>query len=249
VSILLGIDEIEDWSTVVKYKLDHELLKIIDSLDLSVILVFRTEVLKRIRRQSVLYRYLSIIQYLEDITIPELKISQIFEITKGFLSTARPNNEWNLYPFSEDFIKLVASKTKRGGKFNLRIYLRTLSEILQKSLTWRRDTPLLDRQTFTMFDVKTVVNEAIIQEICKEKESAATDMEKARRFEIAALIAQRLLIMQNPPRTREELEALKAEYVRDLNITMPSDLEIIASVEDKHKREKLSQLIENIRMH
>lgn len=250
VAILLAIDEIEDWSTVVKYKLDYELLNIINSLNLSIILVFRTEVLKKIRRQSVLYRYLGIMQHLEDLNIPELKTPQILEITKGFLSTARPlNRELSLYPFTEDFLKHVSSKTKRGGKFNLRIYLRTLSEILQKSLAWKRDKPLLNDQTFLNFDVKSVIDETIIQEIRKEMESFALDVEKVRRFEVANLIAQRLLIMQNPPRTRDELEKLKAEYARNLNVNTPSDHEIIASVEDKHEREKLIMIIRNVEMH
>jgi hypothetical protein len=249
VSVLLSIDEAEDWTTIVKYKLDHELLSILNSLDLSVILVFRTEVMRRIRRQSVLYRYLGIIQHLEDMIIPELKIPQILEITKGCLSTARSNDEWSLHPFSEEFIKLIASKTKRGGKFNIRIYLRTLSDILQKSLSWKRDTPLLDGKIFNMFDVKSVINEAIIHEISKERGSTALDIEKVHRFEVASLIAQRLLIMQDPPHTRKQLEALKAQYARTLNSKIPSDLEIVASVEDKHQKEKLIRLIENARMY
>jgi hypothetical protein len=249
ISILLAIDEVEDWSTVVKHKLDLELLDMIISGSVSLVLVFRTEVMKRIRRQSVLYRYLSILQHLEDIPIPELKTPQIIEITKAVLSTARLKKEWTLYPFSENFVTALASKAKRGGKFNIRIYLRALTDILQKSLTWKRNVVELVEQTFITYDAKSVIDEVIIHEICKEKESAAMDEEKFRKFEVALAIAQRLLVMQNPPKDRLSLEALKAEFVRSFKAKTPSDMEIIASVDDKAQREKLQRLIEIARVH
>jgi len=74
----------------------------------------------------------------------------IEEVTAAVLATSR-GGRLDTFPCSQEFIVGLSERTKPHGEFNVRLYIRCLMDILQKSLEWERKdvllTPdLLDRQ-------------------------------------------------------------------------------------------------------
>jgi len=244
--IFLMIDEVEDWQVVVTRKLDRELLSILAREFPWVTLVFRTEVVDRLRsRPQIFQRYMAITQLLEDIVLPEPRKSSIVELTKTILSTARSEvAKAELFPFTEEFVNSIADKTKRGRRFNPRTYVRVLTTVLERSRNWQREETTLGKDMIDTDCVLRAVSDAILHETEREIETSHMDAGKAGKFAVAAVIAQRLLsgaILY----TRESVEKEKAEYASRLKVPAPSDFEILACA-DPVEREKLKEILDKI---
>jgi len=247
ICILLVIDEVEDWTAVVKRKLDFELLSMIAQKDISIILVFRTEVIQRLKRSPVaLKRYLAISEKLDEIEIPKPRRHEVIELSKGVLATVRPDAAMSLFPLSEEFAFSLAKTSVRGDMFNPRVFIRALCDILEKSLFWSRPTPELTEEFAGVEQVRTAVSEAIVKEVSRERETAEYDPKVVMKFAAAASIAHRLLT-GGLIRTREELEREKAECATNLGTATPSDMEILASVESDRAREELRRILEGLK--
>jgi len=244
-SIFLAIDEVEDWSVVTRNRLDVELLSMLSQRSLSIVLVFRTDVGRRIQRTSVLKRYLALSESFETIDYPALRMEQVTEMTKAVLSLARTTEENSLFPLTEGFVKELAKLTRRAKKFNARVYISALVELLQKSLDWKRDKVELTDSMLTIEDARTAVYEAIIREISRKKEVQILNHRASLKYAAALAIAYRLLAGPVPG-DRSSLESMKFEYARNLKTDCPSDMEILAAAEDPEKIEKLRKILEGL---
>lgn len=167
--LLLVFDEVEDWSVVVRQRIDDDIHDIVVDAEspLSVVLIFRSEVLRNIRSSTTLGTFMTIYDRLENLEMKQLKKEDIITLTAGILGTVR-EGETSIFPFTEGFIKKLASLTRRGGSFNIRAYLRALKMILTRSLKWKRRNPQL---TVAMLQEKRA--EAIIKEAVRAEEAEA----------------------------------------------------------------------------
>jgi len=178
--LLLVFDEVEDWSVVVREKIDDDIHDIVVDAEspLSVVLIFRSEVLRNIRSDTTLGTFMTIYDRLENIQMKQLDKEDIIALTAGILSTAR-EGEPKIFPCTEGFITKLASLAKRGGSFNVRTYLRALKRLLEESLEWKREKPQL---TADLLEQKKV--EAIIKEAVRAEEAEAFKFVPApKRFE------------------------------------------------------------------
>ncbi|MGF3572198.1 MAG: hypothetical protein ACQXXG_02075 [Candidatus Bathyarchaeia archaeon] len=160
--LLLVFDEVEDWSVVVRDRIDDDIHDIVVDAEspLSTILIFRTEVLRNIRSETTLGTFMTIYDRLENLTMKQLSKEDIIALTAGILSTVR-EGEPKIFPFTEGFIVKLASQTKRGGSFNVRTYLRALKMLLTESLEWKREKPLLTADLLEQKKVQDIIKEAV----------------------------------------------------------------------------------------
>ena len=161
-SLLLIFDEVEDWSEVVRKKIDDDLHDIVVDAEspMSLILIFRTEVLRKIRSNTTLGTFMTIYDRLENIKMAPLNMNDVISLTVGVLDTAR-EGQTGVFPLTEGFIKKLASLTKRGKAFNVRTYLRALKKSLSESLEWKREKPELTEDLLDRKNVDKIVKEAI----------------------------------------------------------------------------------------
>jgi hypothetical protein len=168
-SVFVVMDEVEDWSKITRGRIDmdiHEIMTDAQSI-ISLCMVFRSEVYKRIKSSPALERYNTIIDRFNNITLEDLNQKEIEELTMGVLSTVK-KGKLELFPCTSEFVAKLSSQTKRGGKFNIRQYIRTLMVILEQSLDWDRETPEL---TPEVLDTQT--SKSIIAGINKDEEKEA----------------------------------------------------------------------------
>ena len=169
VSGFVVIDEVEDWSKITRGRIDmdlHEIMTDAQSI-LSIVMIFRTEAYRRIKSAPALERYMTIVDRFQNISLEELTPQEIEELTKGILSTAR-QGQLELFPCTPEFVAKLASRTRRGGKFNIRQYIRTLMAILEQSLSWDRAQPELSQD---LLDTQTA--KSIIARISKDEQEKA----------------------------------------------------------------------------
>lgn len=242
--LLLVIDECENWRSVVKQGLDRELLSMAENDFPSIILIFRTLFPKSVRRGEVFGRYLALWEQLEYMNIPEPNVDQIIEITKGILLTSKLQMNKTLFPLTEDFAVALAQKTKRGRRFNVRLYIRALMEILEKSLTWERPTVELNKELLDLEWVRDTITDVLVSEMLKERETVYVTNKAFLRSIAAAEIAEHILNKGCPDKTR--LEGLKFSVAKKYNAPVPSNIEIIASVDELAYRRRLQHIIESI---
>lgn len=242
--LLLVIDECENWRSVVKHRLDRELLSMAENDFPSIILIFRTLFPKSVRRGEVFGRYLALWEQLEYINIPEPSVDQIIEITKGILLTSRSQMNKTLFPLTEDFVVALAQKTKRGRRFNVRLYIRALIEILEKSLSWERPTVELNKELLDLEWVKDTITDALVSEMLKERETVYVTNKAFLRSIAAAEIAELILNKGCPDKTY--LERIKFTVAKKYNAPVPSNIEIIASVDELPYRRRLQHIIESL---
>lgn len=152
------MDEIEDWSKVVKEKIDYDLhdLAVDAESPTSLVLAIRTETLNYLRSYSAMGRYLTIIDRFTDINLKNLSQKEIEELTAGILSTAR-NGKMTIFPCTPDFIAELAERSKRYEKFNIRQYIKLLIRILEWSLGWERENVQLTKDLFELAEVKEII--------------------------------------------------------------------------------------------
>jgi hypothetical protein len=166
--VFVVIDEVEDWSKVVKEKIDFEIHDIVADAEspISMVLIFRTEALE-LRSHSALGRYFTIIDRFTDISLKELSLKEIEELTAAILSSAR-KGEMKIFPCTLDFVAELAERSKRPEKFNIRQYIMSLIAILEKSLNWQREEVYLTKDLLDLTEAK----EALLK-ILKEEERRA----------------------------------------------------------------------------
>lgn len=170
------VDEVEDWSKITKQKIDYDLHEIATDAEspVSLVLVFRTEALRGVRSEPALERYMTIIDRFTDISLPELTGEEIVELTSGIFSPTR-KGKLDIFPCSHDFIVELAGRSKRGGQFIIRQYLRSLLTILERSLRWERENVLLTKDLLELEEAKSIIagisrDEQRIAEIFKPPE-------------------------------------------------------------------------------
>lgn len=177
--LLLIFDEVEDWRVLVRKKIDWDLHDIAVDAEspLSLVFIFRSEVMRNIRSSTTLGTFLTIHDRLEDLEMKQLDEEDFIALTAGVLSTVR-EGEPRIFPFTEGFIKKLASLTRRGGSFNVRAYLIALKMILTESLKWKRKEPQLTSILLEGKKVESIINKAI-----RAVESEASKFEFPKRFE------------------------------------------------------------------
>jgi hypothetical protein len=160
--LLLVFDEVEDWSVVVQNKIDDDIHDIAVDAEspISLVLIFRTEVLRKIRSDTTLGTFMTIYDRLENMQLKQLDKEDIIGLTAGILDTAR-EGESRIFPLTDDFIIKLASLTKRGKSFNVRTYLRALKRLLEESRNWKRDKPELTEDILEQKKTEEIVKEAI----------------------------------------------------------------------------------------
>lgn len=139
-AILVALDEVEDWSSVVKGKVDIDLHDMIVDAEspVSVILTFRTEIMDKINNQQSLSTFKTIHDRLTNLVMNDLTDEEKVVLTGKVLSPFRKNKEETMFPCTEEFVKALAAKSRRSGGFNPRSYLKALSATLDLSLDWER---------------------------------------------------------------------------------------------------------------
>lgn len=160
--LLLVFDEVEDWSLVVRQRIDRDLHDIVVDAEspLSLVLIFRSEVLRSIRSNTTLGTFMTIHDRLDDLEMKQLDQEDFLALTASILNTVR-EGEPKIYPLTEDFIKKLANLTKRGGSYNVRTYLRALKMILTESLKWKRKEPLVTEKVLENKKADAVVKQAL----------------------------------------------------------------------------------------
>ena len=178
--LLLVFDEVEDWSVVVRDKIDDDIHDIVVDAEspLSVVLIFRSEVLRNIRSDTTLGTFMTIYDRLESMQMKQLGKDDVIALTAGVLSTAR-EGEPRIFPFAEGFIIKLAGLTKRGGSFNVRTYLRAIKRLLEESLEWKREKPELTEDLLEQKKAEAVIKESIRAEEAEAFKFAAAP----KRFE------------------------------------------------------------------
>jgi hypothetical protein len=174
-NLLLVFDEVEDWSWVVQNKIDDDLHDIVVDAEspMSVVLIFRTEVLRKIRSDTTLGTFMTIYDRLESMQLPQIDKNGIISLTEAILGTAR-EDQTTLFPLTEAFVEKLSSRTKRGKAFNVRTYLRALKKVLETSREWKRDKPELTDDLLEQKKVEEIINEAIKAEEAEAFKFAGT---------------------------------------------------------------------------
>jgi hypothetical protein len=152
------IDEVEDWSKITKDRIDFDLHDIVTDAEspISMVLIFRTEALRGVRSAPSLERYMTIVDRFTDISLKELSLKEIEELTAGILSSTR-KGEMDIFPCTPDFIAELAKRSKRVETFNIRQYIRSLTAILEKSLNWQRKDVCLTKDLLDLTEAKEVI--------------------------------------------------------------------------------------------
>lgn len=160
--LLLIFDEVEDWRVVVTKKIDWDIHDIVVDAEspLSLVFIFRQEILKNIHSSMTLGTFMTIYDRLENLEMKQLSKEDIIALTAGILSTAR-EGEPRIFPLTENFIKKLSTLTRRGGSFNIRTYLRALKRILKESHEWKRQKPQLTAAVLEGKKVESIINQAI----------------------------------------------------------------------------------------
>ena len=160
--LLIIFDEVEDWRVVVVHKIDWDIHDIVVDAEspLSLVFIFRQEILRNIRSSTTLGTFMTIYDRLEDLEMKQLSKEDVIALTAGILNTVR-EGEPRIFPLTEDFIRKLSTLAKRGGSFNVRTYLRALKMILKESLEWKRETPQLTAAMLEGKKVESIINQAI----------------------------------------------------------------------------------------
>ncbi len=161
--VLIVFDEVEDWNQVVRDKIDRDLHDLVVDAEsyVSLVLVFRTEVLDKIASTSALGTYQTIYERLDSLEMRKMSFDNIKKLTEGILSTARSGKE-SAFPLSDDFIKALAEKTRRGQEtFNPRTFVSALVNILDKSRSWPRTSPALTAEILENDEVIRIIADAL----------------------------------------------------------------------------------------
>lgn len=160
--LLLVFDEVEDWSVVVQNKIDDDLHDIVVDAEspISLVLVFRTEILRKIRSNTTLGTFMTIYDRLESMQLKQIDKDGIIALTAAILGTAR-EDQTKIFPLTEPLIVKLSSKTKRAKSFNVRTYLRALRKLLEASREWKRENPELTEDLLEQKKVEELIAEAI----------------------------------------------------------------------------------------
>lgn len=177
--LLLVFDEVEDWSAVVQNKIDDDVHDIAVDAEsqISLVLIFRSEVLRKIRSDTTLRTFMTIHDRLENMELRQLDKEDFIAITAGILDTARKGPS-KIFPLTESFVEQLATLTRRGKSFNVRAYLLALKPLLEQSLEWKREKVEL---TEDMLEQKKA--EEIIKEALRTAEQEASKFATPKGFE------------------------------------------------------------------
>jgi hypothetical protein len=241
--VLLAIDELEDWTMAIKSGLDEQLLSMTQENGISMILVLRTLFPKGIKKGKSFDTYLRLFNRLEEFRIPEFDIAQVVQLTEGVLQTSRMSKKPSTLPFTRDFIFSLAARTRRGGRFNPRLYIKCLNEILERSLEIPREEVELSDSLLSATWMRDIIADTLIAEAKKQKEilSDRTLLIASASGEIADYVLIKGIC------DRQSFDKLKFSTAKKWRCRIPSDFEILASVEDKFYRRRLQHIIESLK--
>lgn len=170
--LFLVTDEVEDWSTMAREKVDVDVSRITTGPPpqiLGLILTFRTEVIARLRRSSAaLERFVTISERLNSCPLNPFSEEKMVAITESFLDMKRVG-EPSLIPCTEGFVEELAKRTRRLGRNNVRTYLRALVRILESSRMWKRPSVELTEDLLKRDEVKIVIKEVLEKELASAK--------------------------------------------------------------------------------
>ncbi len=245
IHIMLVIDESEDWRSVSQYRLDQYLLDVIADHRISFILTFRTEVDRRLRSSNIKIRYYIIKGSLEKIEFPNPSDEDIIEMTRGILSFSRPDYSLELTPFTREFIISLSHRTKRGGRFNPRLFLRSIIRILALSQTWKRDRLTIDASFVDHRDVrKTIVDVYRDEEFAELREPITNiSLDILKRKELADEISEWMIRGKVDPMNRFTFEIVKTILSKRFGLPVPSDLEVLSYIDDEKTRGTVQRLL------
>ena len=243
VHLLLIIDELEDWKTVIKSNLDKQFISMVNEESLSIILAFRTLFPKGVKKGESFDIYLKLFNHLQEFRIPDLDVAQLVQLTEGVLQTSRQTKEASIFPLTRDFVFSLATRTKRRGKFNVRLYIRCLSEVLEKSLEIPRDKVKISDELLSATWARDIIADKLVAEAKKQR--GIDDDRALLRSAAADEIASYMLVKGTYD--RQSFDKLKVSMAKKWRCRVPSDIEVIASVEDRYYRRRLQHIIEALK--
>jgi len=243
IHVFLVIDEMEDWSAVIRCNLDEELLSMVRENAISVMLILRTLFPKGIKKDKSFDAYLKLFKTLKEFRLPRFDTAQLIQLTKGVLQTSRFSNNSNIFPLTREFVFSLAEKTSRGGRFNPRLFIKCLSEILEKSLAIPREKIELDESILSEQWVRDIIADVLVQEAIKQKgiDSNRTLLLASASSEIADHVLIRGV------KDRQSFDELKISVAKKWGCRVPSDFDVLASVEDRFYRRRLQHIIESLK--
>jgi len=248
IHLLVVIDEAEDWNSMAKTKLDEFLKIMLPTNRLSVVLILRTEVGKRLRGLQKKFKYAYVKSFMEQIRLSDPESSEILKIAEGVLSTCRTDNYLKLFPFSEQFTLTLSKLTVRGRHFNCRMFLRSLDRILRISLQWERNGVEIPPNFINRGDLLDAIAENLKIEDRQEVESSllARADELQRKIEAAHMIGECLLKGEVNPPSKYMFNIVKQVISDMFVVPMLSDSDVITYASDKD-REKIFRMISELR--
>jgi hypothetical protein len=248
IHLLVVIDEAEDWDYMAKTKLDEFLMEMLPTNRLSVVLILRTEVGRRLRGLQKKFRYYYVKSYMEPIRLNDPDSSEIQQIAEGVLSTRRTDNCSKLLPFSEEFILALSKLTVRGKHFNCRMLLRSLDRISRISLHWERNAVEIPPDFINRPDLLDTIAENLRIEDKQEVESSlfARADELERKTKAAHLIGKCLLEGEVDPPSKYMFNIVKQVISDMFGVSMLSDTNVMTYASNG-EREKIFRMISELR--
>jgi hypothetical protein len=243
VHVLLVIDEMEEWSSVISCNLDEELLSLVQENAISIILILRTLFPKGIKKGKGFDTYLKLFNMLQEFRLPKFDTTQLIQLTEGVLQTSRITNDVSIFPLTREFVFSLAEKTSRAGRFNPRLYIKCLNRILEKSLEVYRERIELDDNILSELWVRNIISDVLVEEAKKQKDIDSDRMllSASASSEIADYVLVRGV------KDRQSFDELKKDIAKKWGCRTPSDFDVLASVEDRFYRRRLQHIIESLK--
>jgi hypothetical protein len=248
IHLLVVIDEAEDWNNMAKTKLDEFLITMHPTSRLSVVLILRTEVGRRLRGLQKKFKYYYVRSFMEVIRLSDPDPSEILRIAEGVLSTCRTDNYLKLKPLSEQFTLALSKLTVRGRHFNCRLFLRSLDRILRMSLQWERNGVEIPPNFINRGDLLDAIAENLKIEDRQEVESSllAGADELQRKKEAANMIGGCLLNGEVNPPSKYMFDIVKQVISDVFGVPVLSDSDVMTYASDEN-REKVFRMISELR--
>jgi hypothetical protein len=243
IHIFLVIDELEDWSMVIQSGLDEQLLSVAQYNDISLMLVLRTMFPKGIKKSKGFDIYSELFDKLGKFIIPQFELNQLVQLTEGLLQTCRISENTSIFPLTRDFVFSLANQTKKGGRFNPRVYIKCLNKILEKSLEIPRNDVRLHDDVLSEVWARDLIADILVEEVDMQKDMYGDRMILV--VSAAAEIADKVLL--HGVKDREAYNKLKISKAKKWKCRVPTDFEVLSTIKDKFYRRRLQHIIESLK--
>ena len=168
--LFIVFDEFEDWKEVQKGGLDRYLIdecytksyrdNLLESLSYTIVL--RSDLQGKLRRQDAKRAYSVLSGISEKIAVEEPSDDQVLSIAAGLISLTRAQVDADAYfPFTPAFLLSLSKRTRIGGQFNIRAFLKSMNAILERSLQWDRRSPMLESEDSSRVDCLAAIEESL----------------------------------------------------------------------------------------